>query len=71
VHRGAKPHQEQAAQSHEQRRRRGPSLRLIGEPDRQHRQHRPAQGESAQDRASDGTFLGRDERGGGEDYSSD
>jgi hypothetical protein len=71
VQRGAKPHQEQAAQSHEQCRSRGPSLWLIGEPDREHRQHRPAQRESAEDCASDGTFLCRDERGGGEEYSSD
>jgi hypothetical protein len=71
VHRGAKPHQEQAAQAHGQGRSRGPSLRLIGEPDREHGQHRPAQGESAQDGAGDGTLLGRDERGGGEEESSD
>src|SRR5512132_3510246 len=71
VDRGAEPHQEKAAQSHEQCRSRGPSLWLIGEPDREHRQHRPAQGESAQDCASDGTFLCRDERGGGEEDSSD
>ena len=71
VHRGAKPHQEKAAQSHEQGRSRGPSLWLIGEPDREHRQHRPAQRESAQDGASDGALLCRDERGGGEEESSD
>jgi hypothetical protein len=71
VHRGAKPHQEQAAHPHEQCRSRGPSLRLIGEPHREHRQHRPPEGESAQDGASDGTLLGRDERGGGEEYSSE
>ena len=70
VHRGAKPDQEQAAHSHEQGRSHGPSLRLIGEPDREHRQHRPTQRESAQDRARDGTFLSRDERGEGEKYSS-
>jgi hypothetical protein len=71
VDRGAEPHQENAAQSHEQSRSRGPSLWLIGEPDREHSQHRPAQRESAEDCASDGTFLCRDERGGGEEYSSD
>jgi hypothetical protein len=67
---GANPHQEQAAHSHNQCRSRGPSLRLIGEPDRQHRQQRPAQRESTQDRASDGTLLRRDERGAGEKDSS-
>jgi hypothetical protein len=57
----------QAAQSHDQCRSRGPSLRLIGEPHREHGQHRPAQGESAQDGTSDGTLIRRDERGGNEE----
>ena len=64
MHRGAERHQQKTAQSHEQGRSRGPSLWLIGEPHREHGQHRPAQRESAQDRAGDGALLGRDERGG-------
>ena len=71
VHRGAERHQEKTAQSHEQRRSRRPSLWLVGEPHREHGQHRPAQRESAQDCAGDGALLGRDERGGGEEQGGD
>ncbi len=67
----AEHHQEQTAQPHEQRRSRSPPLRLIGEPHREHGQHRPTQRESAQDRAGDVALLRRDERGGNEEQSRD
>ena len=52
-------------------RSRRPALWLVGEPNRQHGQHRPAQREPTQDGAGEGTLLDRDERGGGEDEGGD
>ena len=64
VHRGAEQQQEQTAEPHEHGGHRSPRLRLIGEPHGQHGQHCPTHRESAQNRAGDGGFLGRNERCG-------
>ncbi len=71
VHRGAEPQQQKTAHSHEQRWSRGPPLRLVGEPHREHGQHRPAEGESAQDCTGDGALRGRNDRGEGQEQCSE
>ena len=69
VHPGAEHHQEKTTYSHEECRNRGPSLWLIGEPRREYGQQRPAQRESAQDRADNLAVTCRDERSGDEQQS--
>ena len=62
--RGAEGHEHEPADAHEHRRRHRPPLRVIGEPQRQQPQQRPARRESAQDCAREDAFLDRDEREG-------
>ena len=63
AHRTAEHHEQQTTQTHECRRHQGPSLRLVGEANRQHGQQHLAHRETAQDGAGDAVFGGRDERG--------
>ena len=68
---GAERHHQETARSREQRGSRGPALWLIGEARREHRQRRPAQRQSAQERTGDPGLRRRDERGSDEQRGSD
>ena len=71
VHAGAERDEEKPGHAHEDRRHHGPTLWLVGEPHREHRQHRPPDGESPQHRAGDVVLLHLDEGGGDEKQSGD
>ena len=71
AHPGAERDEEKSGHAHEHRRHHGPSLWLVGEPHREHGQHRPTHGESPQHRAGDVVLLHLDERGGDEKQGGD